>query len=359
MNNNGITILNENSNNTDFAVLELSTKAVKLLIGPQKKLVNQSSFTFRNNHDDFNFRHFYRTAEKPETGKGLNSNLVMDMNYFNRRVIRSIKKMMIEINRRDISKVVCVATAAYRKAKNQNEILDAIQTNCGISVKVLSKKEEAVATYFAFMNSKPDWMDKDESLILIDQGGGSIEISFFNEGDMQQTHSLGIGTTDIQQELLKNIPSDSESLEEGFLRCLSFSHSYLRDMYLKANTKGLFDVEFMDCVAVGTAITKSSGKKGNAKQHCFEMSKDFMKDKINKADILFKELNITTTSDLKEFLDSQSDFHGKGVKIHEYLTIRLGLPMIIEILERFDLDSLMISGTGLWYGVYFQEIYKS
>ena len=159
MNNNGITILNENSNNTDFAVLELSTKAVKLLIGPQKKLVNQSSFTFRNNHDDFNFRHFYRTAEKPETGKGLNSNLVMDMNYFNRRVIRSIKKMMTEINRRAINKVVCVATAAYRKAKNQNEILDAIQTNCGISVKVLSKKEEAEATYFAFMNSKPDWMD--------------------------------------------------------------------------------------------------------------------------------------------------------------------------------------------------------
>ena len=102
MDNQGITILNENSNNTDFAVLELSTKAVKLLIGPQKDLVEQSGFTFRDNYDNFNFRHFFRTAEKPEAGKGLNSKMVMDMNYFNRKVIISINKMMSEINKKEV-----------------------------------------------------------------------------------------------------------------------------------------------------------------------------------------------------------------------------------------------------------------
>ncbi len=135
----GVTKLDKNNQSTDFAVLELSTKAVKLLIGPQKELTSQEYFSFYL-HDSFNFKHFYRTAEKPETGKGLNSDLIMDMNYFNRKVIKSIKKMMLEINRRDINKVVCVATAAYRKSKNQNEILESIKNNCGISVKVLSKQ---------------------------------------------------------------------------------------------------------------------------------------------------------------------------------------------------------------------------
>ena len=39
MHNSGVTILDKNSKNEDFAVLELSTKAVKLLIGPQKRLM--------------------------------------------------------------------------------------------------------------------------------------------------------------------------------------------------------------------------------------------------------------------------------------------------------------------------------
>ena len=161
MNDEGVTILNENSSNTDFAVLELSTKAVKLLIGPQNELVKTEGFTFRDYNENFNFKHFFRTAEKPETGQGLNSEMVMDMNYFNRRVMRAIKKMMSEINHRGINKVVCVATAAYRKAKNQQEILDAIKDQCGINVKVLNKKEEAAATYYAFVNSKPEYIEVD------------------------------------------------------------------------------------------------------------------------------------------------------------------------------------------------------
>ena len=359
MDNQGITILNENSNNTDFAVIELSTKAVKLLIGPQKELVKQDGFTFRDNYDNFNFRHFFRTAEKPEAGKGLNSKMVMDMNYFNRKVIISIKKMMSEINKRGINKVVCVATAAYRNAQNQEEILNSIKENCGINVKILNKKEEAETTYFAFVNSKPEYIDAEETEILIDQGGGSSEVTFFQNNEMVQTHSLGFGTTDIQRELFNNIPNDSETLNDGFERCKLFTHSHLRDMYLEAHKANLFESDFDLCVAVGTAITKATGKKGNPRQHCFEMSTDFLKDKMKFAESLFKELNITTTIELKNAINELGDSSGKGGKIQEFLTVRLGLPMVVELLEKFSLDSLMVSGTGLWYGVYFQEIYNS
>ena len=359
MNNQGITILNEKSSNTDFAVLELSTKAVKLLIGPQKELVKQDGFTFRDNYDNFNFQHFYRTADKPEAGKGLNPEMIMDMNYFNRKVIRSIKKMLSEINRRDINKVVCVATAAYRNAINQEEILESIKENCGINVKILNKKEEAETTYFAFVNSKPEYIDVEEAQILIDQGGGSSEVTFFQNNEMVQTHSLGFGTTDIQKELFNNIPNDSETLNEGFERCKLFTHSHLRDMYLEANKANLFDAEYDLCVGVGTAITKATGKKGNPRQHCFEMSTDFLEDKMKFAKSKLQEFSGSTTLELREALKEFGDLSGKGGRMQEFLTVSIGLPMIVELLGKFSIDSLMVSGTGLWYGAYFQEIYKS
>ncbi len=358
MHNSGVTILDKNSNNEDFAVLELSTKAVKLLIGPQKRLMKNEGFKYRDNYDNFNFRHFFRTAEKPETGKGLNSEMIMDMNYFNRKVIVSINRMLDEIKNRGINKVICVATAAYRKAKNQEEILNSIKDKCGINVKILNKKEEAEATYFAFANSKPEYIDPEESQILIDQGGGSTEITFFQNNEMVQTHSLGFGTTDIQKELFNNIPNNSETIKEGFERCKIFTHKYLRDLYLEAHKANLFESDFDLCVAVGTAITVATGKKGNPNQHCFEMSIDFLEDKIKKTSMNFERSNITTTAELKNITEKIDNSNTKKTLIQGSITMNLGLPMIIELLSKFSLDSLMVSGTGLWYGIYFQEIYE-
>jgi exopolyphosphatase/pppGpp-phosphohydrolase len=355
----GITILNKNSQNTDFAVLELSTKAVKLLIGPQKDLVMQGSFKYRDHNDDFDFQKFYRTAEKPEAGKGLNSEMIMDMDYFNRNVIPSIKKMMRNISDKGINKVVCVATAAYRNAENQDEILNSIKNSCGINVKVLNKVEEAEATYFAFINSKHEWIDTNESQILIDQGGGSTEVTFFQNNKMIQTHSLGFGTTDLLKELFNNIPNDSETLEEGFDRCKLYTHTHLRDMYLEANKDKLFDTDFDLCVAVGTAITKATGIIGNARQHCFEMSVDFIKDQLAQAEFEISKPDVKTTLELKNIHNKLNDRYEKDALLQTWLTMRLGLPMVLELLEKFSLKNLMVSGTGLWYGIYFQEINNS
>jgi hypothetical protein len=37
--------------------------------------------------------------------------------------------------------------------------------------------------------------------------------------------------------------------------------------------------------------------------------------------------------------------------------MRLGLPMFVEIMEGFNLEEIIVSGTGLWYGVYFENLY--
>ena len=40
------------------------------------------------------------------------------------------------------------------------------------------------------------------------------------------------------------------------------------------------------------------------------------------------------------------------------VVMRLGLPMFVEIMEGFNLEEIIVSGTGLWYGVYFENLYN-
>ncbi len=38
------------------------------------------------------------------------------------------------------------------------------------------------------------------------------------------------------------------------------------------------------------------------------------------------------------------------------LTTRLGLPMFVAMMEKYSIPEIHVSGTGLWYGIYFQRL---
>ena len=128
--------------NPHFAVLELSTKAVKLLIGRDEETIRTATL--------FDFNNFIRDAAKPETGKGLDSQNVMNMGYFRDRVLPVIKRMKQKMRSEGVDVVYTVATAAYRTAKNRDEVIECIRREAGINVRILSKKEESVSTMFAY-----------------------------------------------------------------------------------------------------------------------------------------------------------------------------------------------------------------
>lgn len=129
--------------NPHFAVLELSTKAVKLLIGRDEETIRTAT--------RFDFNNFIRDAAKPEAGKGLDSQNIMNMEYFRGRVLPVIKRMKQKMHSEGVDVVYTVATAAYRTAKNRDEVIECIRREAGINVCILSKKEESVATMFAYI----------------------------------------------------------------------------------------------------------------------------------------------------------------------------------------------------------------
>ncbi len=91
-----------------------------------------------------------------------------------------------------VERIIAVATAAVRRAKNQRSFLDEIQATCGIRVTVLSQEAEAELVYRGVINS----MDVPKGIIL-EIGGGSTKIIYYNRRAVLQFVTLPFGAVTL------------------------------------------------------------------------------------------------------------------------------------------------------------------
>lgn len=95
------------------------------------------------------------------------------------------------------------ATSAMRDAANSKEIIERVEKETGIRIEVLSGDKEALLIN---LNHIAEKLDKAHSYLYIDVGGGSTEITFFDDGEMKYRESFNIGTI----RLLKGLLQESE-----------------------------------------------------------------------------------------------------------------------------------------------------
>lgn len=327
-----------------IAVIELSTKAVKLLIGKDPYLIKTNPF---------NFKMFYREGIKTSTGRGLDSKNVMDMNYFRTNVLPSIQKCRRMAASESVDCIYAVATAAYRTATNREEILSCIRTEADLNVRILKKQEEATATIsaFQFSTGKKEELLRSPYVMMIDQGGGSTEVSLFNNAKYVGSYSINLGTEVLRTLLFK------EATEQTTLRqALSMADKLIRDR-LEAFYNNMRDDIPSDqdifCIAVGTAITTATGERGNAKQHDCTLTLEKLKEKVKYLDNRLKD-RYTYASNLYHDITYGGT---RGDTIDREVVMRVGLPMFITLMTKFNISKLTVSGTGLWYGIYFQQLF--
>lgn len=109
------------------------------------------------------------------------------------------------------------ATSAMRDAKNGLKIRELVKKTSGIEIEIISGDEEASLVY---ENHVAEGLDKDFSYLYIDVGGGSTELTFYENGKMKYKNSFNIGTIrllnnlvtedhwkDMKEEIRKNINS--------------------------------------------------------------------------------------------------------------------------------------------------------
>lgn len=96
-----------------------------------------------------------------------------------------------------VEQVHAAATAAVRQAQNREAIVETMLCETGIELQILSEEQEA---YFGFVAVA--YSMATSSAITIDMGGGSTEITWFENKVLQKTHSFPFGTVSLKQRFI-------------------------------------------------------------------------------------------------------------------------------------------------------------
>jgi exopolyphosphatase/guanosine-5'-triphosphate,3'-diphosphate pyrophosphatase len=171
-------------------------------------------------------------------------------------IIKTIRAYRALIDVYGVEHYKACATSAMRDASNGPAIIDHIKKETGIQIEIISGDQEAS---FIYENHIAENMDKDQSYLYIDVGGGSTELTFFNEGKLAYKKSFNIGTIRILKDQVTE--ANWEDMKET----------------IRQFTKGAKSVT---CIGSGGNINKifSMSKKKDGKSLPLELLKDYHRE---------------------------------------------------------------------------------
>ncbi len=332
--------VNHNPNGSDQvgAVLELSTKAVKMLSGNRVGLAN-----------GFNWDAFQNLSHLVHVGRIMNQNNEIMVSEYEARVIPSIRLIYDRVrNDARARDIMVVATAAYRGAANREEVLELIKRRTGLEVRVLTKDEEAQATLRAFLWAKPSAAVDGRSYILIDQGGGSTEVTCFDEhGATKWSVSLSLGTEVAENAMFVN-SAPSARLATALHDADTWIQKHAYDRLYRADVIGKGEDSCV--IGVGTAITKGTNYNSNKQQHGQVMDLERIDFVMSSKEQWLAE-RFPTVQALEEALRANVGMKA-GDMVSRAVTIRLGLSMYRYLMTKLGANEALVSGVGLRYGIF-------
>jgi exopolyphosphatase / guanosine-5'-triphosphate,3'-diphosphate pyrophosphatase len=106
-------------------------------------------------------------------------------------LIKTIKAYKLLLDVYEVKHLATAATSAMRDASNAKAIIEQVENQTGIKLRVITGEEEAS---YIYENHVAENLNNQESYLYIDVGGGSTELSFFSDGKLVHKRSFNIGT---------------------------------------------------------------------------------------------------------------------------------------------------------------------
>jgi exopolyphosphatase/guanosine-5'-triphosphate,3'-diphosphate pyrophosphatase len=177
-----------------FAAIDIGTNAARLLIG--EVLVNQSGLQIQK-------LGYYRSPLRLGAdvfGKGKIGATKL------KQFIQTMQAFQLLASAHQVTELRAVATSAMREASNNKKVAKEIFQATGLQIEVISGEEEAKLIFSAFELLH---LGQKTQYIVVDVGGGSTEISVFEDGQRRASKSFELGTLRIlNQKIDSNIWSD-------------------------------------------------------------------------------------------------------------------------------------------------------
>ncbi|MFI8995931.1 Ppx/GppA family phosphatase [Streptomyces sp. NPDC053542] len=125
------------------------------------------------------------------------------------RLIATIREAMQVAEDKGVEDVLPFATSAIREAPNGEDVLARVAEETGVTLRVLSGEDEARLTFLAARR----WFGWSAGrLLLLDIGGGSLEIAYGLDEDPDAAVSLPLGAGRLTNSDLPGDPPDPEDV---------------------------------------------------------------------------------------------------------------------------------------------------
>lgn len=103
--------------------------------------------------------------------------------------INAVENFKLKMKEFNVYNFESITTEAFRKAKNGTEVLERIEQESGIRLRIITGKEEG---QLLFNSISPDF--KDETIAVVDVGGGSVQVIIGRNNEIFNTYYFQTGT---------------------------------------------------------------------------------------------------------------------------------------------------------------------
>ena len=192
-----------------YAAIDIGTNAARLLVG-EVMSKDQSFFIKKISYTRIPLRLGEDVFESGKVSKNKIDDFLKTMKAF---------KLISEIF--DVQEVRAVSTSAMREATNADKIIDSIKEETGIKLEIITGDEEASLIFSNFFAME---LDLSVPFVVIDVGGGSTELSVFENGEKIASKSFNVGTLRI----LKGKSDESvwENIHDWILKYVDLSSEH-------------------------------------------------------------------------------------------------------------------------------------
>ncbi len=131
------------------------------------------------------------------------------------RTLEVLKTLVKLARNKGFDRIVAVATSAVREARNGGDFVDLIAEQTGLTVQVISGIEEA---RLIFLGVRKSITLPDGPTVVVDVGGGSVELIVGNRDGMIHGKSLKLGAIRLADQFLSKTPPSGammRSLEDA------------------------------------------------------------------------------------------------------------------------------------------------
>ena len=179
-----------------LAVLDIGTNSIHMVLAEV--------------HPDYSYKILDRFKDITRLGDGVFTSRRLSEEAMTRG-LEVIKHLVMLARNKGYERIEAVATSAVREARNGGEFLDRIAQHTGLTVRVITGAEEARLIFLGVRNSiaLPDL-----PTLVVDIGGGSVELIAGNRDQIFYAKSLKLGAIRLKDLYLPKVPPSKVMLKQ-------------------------------------------------------------------------------------------------------------------------------------------------